>query len=121
ASALFENQVQNNGTISADGYGATLKFDAITVDQSFGTTTVGTIAASNSAVIVFDGTTVSGGQITGDGSVNQVINGDTVSSLLIQVGDGAYTGVVGLTLEDGVSVVDQIMNVNSGYTLEVEH
>ncbi len=113
--------IQNTGTISADGYGATLEFDAITVDQSFGTNAVGTIAGTDSAVIVFDGTTVSGGQITGDGSVNQVINGDTTTSLLIQVGDGAYPSGVALTLEDGVAVVDQIMNVTSGHTLAIEH
>ena len=103
--------IQNAGIISADGYGATLVFDAVTVDQVIGTTGNGTIAATDSSVIVFNGTTVSGGQITGDSS----------DSLIIQVGDGSYTGTVGLTLEDGVAVVDQIMNVNSGYTLEIAY
>ena len=101
--------IQNTGTISADGYGATLVFDAVTVDQLNGDSP-GTIAATDSAVIVFDGTTVSGGEISGDSS----------QDLLIQVGDSAFNGVVALTLEDGVTVVDQTMTIGSGVTLEVE-
>ena len=61
ATAEFSGGVQNTGTISADGYGAALVFDAVTVDN-----TGGTIETSDSSVIVFDGTTISGGQISGD-------------------------------------------------------
>ena len=103
--------VQNTGTISADGTGATLKFDAVTVNQLNADGLPGTIEGTDGSVIVFDGTTVSGGRISGDLSDN----------LQIQIGDSSFAGGVALTLEDGVTVVDQIMTIGSGDTLQIEH
>ena len=103
-SMTVSGNVENSGTIQSDGPDATVTFGAVTVDNASGT-----ISSLDGGTVVFDGTTVSGGEISGD------------SSSTIEVGDGSFSAGVALTLQDGATVVDEIMTIGSGDTLQIEY
>jgi hypothetical protein len=135
ASTTFEikGDTENDGTIQADGAGAIVTFDEVSIGGG------GSINTTGGGVVNLEGTYVQ----------NQALSLDGGSALNVDVGADTFTGVtldnvsisgtdqtevqgstiyvgdngsqVTLTLEDGTSITGGAMTIESDATVDVEH